>query len=200
MSLDFDEKNHIYKLDGKEIPSVSEVTRFISGELYKDSDKTAMDIAADRGTRVHKATEKLDTEGVVECDDDISGYVRAYVKFREEHEVNWLLIEKPLYNESIWVAGTMDRFGYLDGKKTKLDIKTTKKITGKHKILYGAQLGFYETMAMEDCQLMILQLKEDGTYKLIPVEADASVMTSCLVLHKAFEMTKQKSKRRLKDG
>lgn len=200
MSLDFDEKNHIYKLDGKEIPSVSEITRFISGELYKDSDKTAMDIAADRGTRVHKATEKLDTEGVVECDDDISGYVRAYVKFRKEHKVEWYDIEKPVYDEGIWIAGTLDRYGYLDNEKTILDIKTTKRISAKHKIQYGAQLGFYQTMLNEKCKLLILQLREDGTYKLIPVEDDMAVMTSCLVLHKAFEMTKQKSKRRLKDG
>lgn len=201
--IEFEPKKHVYTLEGKEIPSVSEITRFLSRELYKDADQAAMDIAADRGTRVHKACEELDREGMACGDYDIEGYVRAYGKFLSEHDVDWKMIEEPVYREDLWIAGTVDRYGLVDGEPTILDIKTTKTISGKHKVQYGAQLDFYKLMikdAPDSAKEVILQLKEDGTYKMIEVEENLVVAVACLTLHKTFENTKQKKKRRLPNG
>ena len=46
-SLVFYEKNHRYTVDGEDVPSVSEITRFISRELYSDVVQFALDNAAD---------------------------------------------------------------------------------------------------------------------------------------------------------
>ena len=198
MSLEFEPKNHVYKLDGKELPSVSEITRFISRELYKEADQTAIDIAADRGTRVHRACEEIDRTGFTECDTDIMQYVSAYVKFLKEHDVKWEMIEQPVYSRQHWVAGTVDRLGLVDGKMTLLDIKTTKRISGQHKIQYSAQLTLYSEMVDKaEAKLYLLQLKDDGSYKLIDIEPNWHVVWACESLHHEFEMTKQKSKRRL---
>ena len=34
--LTLDNESHVYDLDGEELPSVSEITRFISRELYEE--------------------------------------------------------------------------------------------------------------------------------------------------------------------
>ena len=199
MSLEFEPKNHIYKLDGRELPSVSEITRFISRELYKEADQTSLDIAADRGTRVHRACEEIDRTGLAECDTDIMQYLSAYVKFLTEHDVKWEMIEQPVYSRLHWVAGTVDRLGLVDGKMTLLDIKTAKRISGQHKLQYSAQLTLYREMVDKaEAELCLLQLKDDCSYKLIDIEPNWHAVWACESLHHEFEMTKQKSKRRLK--
>lgn len=197
MSLEFYEDTHTYTLDGEEIPSVSEILRFISREVYQEPDKFLMDQAADRGKRVHKAAEELDRQGVSFCDGDIEGYVKAYRNFLHGHKVEWNSIEKPVYNRGAWYAGTLDRAGWLDGKPVILDIKTTKTISKKHKLMYATQLTAYAcTSPTSEVNLYILQLRDDGSYKLIKVEEQQALWVACLMLHNEFE----KTKRRIRDG
>lgn len=219
--LEFEPTTHTYKLDGVDIPSVSEILRFCYREVYEEPDKFLMDQAADRGTRVHAAAQELDTKGCADADPDIVQYVSAYVKFLKEHDVKWEMIEQPvafsrfvgmtLETDIPEYAGTIDRYGTLDGEPVLLDIKTTSKMTKKHKLMYAAQLAGYlgalvcalrdkaveENLEMgEICfKTAILQLKSDGTYKLMYVPAEFEVFGACLKLHKAFAATKRKGKK-----
>lgn len=83
-NLVFFEENHRYTVDGEEVPSVSELTRFIAREIYGEIQQTVLDTAAARGTKVHKAAEALDKFGSVEIDDDLSGYERTKQGCRED--------------------------------------------------------------------------------------------------------------------
>ena len=203
MNLEFYPETHIYKAEGKVVPAVSEITRFIQREVYQEADPAAMDVAADRGIRVHKGCEELDRTGITECDPEIIPYLTAYNNFRIEHDVQWEMIEEPILNEDLWYAGTLDRYGYVDGKATLLDIKTTKRITGKNKLQYAVQLTLYEMIIAKKKgilpDLVVLQLKDDGTYKLIPVDENIVVADACLQLHKAFEK-KTKKERNMSHG
>ena len=191
--LEFIPDSHEYILDGKRIPSVSEILRFAFYEVYGTEKDKAMDRAADRGVRIHRACEEIDRLGATDCDGNILQYVSAYVQFLKDHDVDWKYIEKPICNESGMFAGTLDRFGVVDGKTTLLDIKSTKSITGKHKLLYSTQLAAYGSCLSEYIdQFCILQLKPDGTYKLIKVEPNSAAWCSCLMLHTEFEKTKRK--------
>ena len=69
--LIFYDDKHIYEVDGKPLPSVSEVIRFLSREEYQDVSQYVLDNAADRGTKVHKACEQLIRFGECEIDSDI---------------------------------------------------------------------------------------------------------------------------------
>ena len=201
-TLRFDEVEHkYYDEEGREIPSVSEILRFLFREVYEEPNKAQMDIAADRGTRVHKACQELDERGQTEADDDIAGYVRAYIKFAEEHEYDWKGVERIIHGENVYggFAGTLDRYGTLDGEGVVLDIKTTSKITKKHQLLYACQMSAYWLGLM--CEpvdlpknLAILQLKNDGTYKLIYVDKKVEEFNACLQLHYAVNATKRKKK------
>lgn len=111
----FFDDTHTYTVDGEEFPSVSEISRFASREIYGDVNQFNLDNAASRGSAVHKATEILDKYGKVELDEDIEPYVRAYVHFRKDFGISdYHCIEKALANETLKYAGTIDRVYMVD--------------------------------------------------------------------------------------
>ena len=188
----FYDDTHRYTVDGEEVPSVSELVRFITRELYSDAPQYMVDNAATRGTKVHKATEAIDKFGSVEIESDIAPYVQAYVQFLKDKNPEWKKIEWAVCNEKLY-AGTVDRFGWMDGKPVILDIKTTQSISGLHKVSYRAQLNLYKLAVWKEEpveELWILQLKKDGTYKLIPIEFDDDLALACLTMHEAIKKSK----------
>lgn len=193
----FFDTEHRYTLDGEELPSVSEITRFISREIYGDIGQFNLDRAAERGTAVHKATEILDKYGKVEITEDIEPYIKAYVAFRKEHECEWKYIERQSYEPAKRYAGTIDRLGCVDGVPTLLDIKTTRSISKRHRTLYSVCLTLYRKMFPDEDikQLVILQLKKDGTYKLLKLAPMDELAESCVIMHHALKITPRKRKK-----
>ena len=192
--ITLDEDSHKYTVDGEPVPSVSELTRFISREVYGEVTQYVLENAAARGTAVHKATEAVDKFGSVECDEDIVPYLEAYIKFRKEHKCEWEKIEWM----AVWddkAAGTLDRLGKVDGVLTILDIKTSSAL---QKPLYSAQLNFYYMIAQANGykpeKLAILKLQKDSTYKLVDIPIDPAVPNALLVLHEALKKKSRKRK------
>lgn len=186
--LIFYDARHEYTVDGEKYPSVSEILRFISREIYDDTNQYALDHAAGRGTSVHKATENIDRYGSADIEDEYAGYVQAYVSFLREHDVIWSDIEKPMYHPVKHYAGTIDRFGVVDGFNTLVDIKTNATIK---KPLVKAQLNGYEDMRQANEmtpaeRLCCLQLKSDGTYRMYPCTVDMTEFDACYALHTAL--------------
>ena len=115
--LIFFDDTHTYTVDGEEFPSVSEISRFASREVYGEVSQFNLDNACSRGSAVHKATEILDKYGKCECDEDIAPYIQAYVKFRKDFGIkDYAHIEKPLAHEELKYAGTLDRIYAIDEK------------------------------------------------------------------------------------
>lgn len=113
--LIFFDDTHTYTVDGEEFPSVSEISRFASREVYGEVSQFNLDNACSRGSAVHKATEILDKYGKCECDEDIAPYIQAYVQFRKDFGIkDYAHIEKPLANEALKYAGTIDRIYKID--------------------------------------------------------------------------------------
>ena len=200
MSLEFYDKSHVYELDGDRIPCVSDLCRFIHKEIYKDAPLWQMEAAADRGTKVHAATEALDKTGRAEIEDSYLPYLQAYAQFRQEHEVQWELIEYADYHPELMYAGTIDRYGMVDGYHTLVDLKTTYRV---YKPLCGASLNLYRLIlearqkAVE--RLMIIHLKKDGTYKLVNIPIDGAVAMALITLHNALKTRRKKNVRRTEE-
>lgn len=190
--LIFYDTGHIYELDGERVPSVSEITRFLSREIYGDVSQYKLDHAAERGTKVHKLTEALDKYGEIEAPSDILPYLQAYLAFRAEHKVEWREIEKAHYHPDKLYAGTIDRVGMVDGKTCIVDIKTSSSLK---KPLYGAQLNLYRMMLpnLEIDALYILHLKNDGKYKLVELPIADDVALACITLHEATKKKRRKT-------
>lgn len=193
--LSFNEDSHEYQINGEVIPSVSEIIRFISREVYGDVLQSTLDFAADRGARVHKATQMLDVVHDVECDEDIVPYVSAYVQFLRDHKPKWEMIERSMYNPELMYGMTIDRYGILDGKKTLVDIKTSSNI---QKALHGAQLNLYRMGLVANGfdveRAVILRLTKEGEYKIIESEQDDEVAIACVTLHNALKKKPRKKK------
>ena len=186
--LIFTEDNHEYRVDGVVYPSVSEIMRFVSREVYDDTNQYAVDRAAERGAAVHKACEALDKYGRIECDEDIASYVTAYVKFLRERKPEWAEIEKSLHHPGLLYAGTLDRTGVMDGETVIVDIKTSYAV---NKRLATIQLAAYAMLTMHvPDKLYILHLKPDETYKLHEIPFNPEPFTSCLNLHNHMESTR----------
>lgn len=185
--LVFFDQGHQYEMDGERLPSVSELCRFIARETYADVAQYNLDRAAERGTLVHKACEALDVYGRAEVDEDVEGYVSAYAMFRREHAVKWRMVEKSLHHPVDRYAGTIDRYGTLDGVETLLDIKTSYTV---HKRLAVAQLNLYRRMleanGVQPDRLVILHLQRDG-YKLVDIDRRDDVPGALLTLHRLME-------------
>lgn len=200
MSLEFYDKSHVYELDGERIPCVSDLCRFIHKEIYKDAPLWQMEAAADRGTKVHAATEALDKTGRAEIEDSYLPYLQAYAKFRQEHDVQWELIEYADYHPELMYAGTIDRYGMVDGYRTLADLKTTCRV---YKPLCGASLNLYrlilETRQKTVERLMIIHLKKDGTYKLVNIPIDGAVAMALITLHNALKTRRKKNVRRTEE-
>ena len=196
--LKFFEQEHEYQLNGEEIPSVSEISRFASREVYGEVTQYVLDNAAERGTKVHKATELIDKYGECEVDEGISPYIQAYIKFLKEYEPKYSVIEKAYASATQKYAGTLDRVCTLkkyDGNVI-IDIKSSSVV---QKVLAQIQLNGYkglyeENEGKEISHLLILHLKNDGTFRLIEIPIDNTLFQSCLNLHNALKKKKRGKK------
>ena len=188
--LMFDEDKHIYKrLFGDVeliLPSVTQILRFVSRELYGDIPDHILNVAADRGTRVHEAIEMSAKFGWVEADDEAMPYVVAYQEWEKEHDFKTVASEYRMYHRTRLYAGTADAL-FMDGDDLCLmDIKTSKTILEG---LTAAQLyGYSEALkshGVEVKRAYILHLKNDSTFDWIEVDLNKGRMMfeACAYLH-----------------
>ena len=195
-NLIFCDEQHRYTVDGEEVPSVSEITRFIAKEIYGEINQTILDSAASRGTSVHKAAEALDKYGKVEVSDEHLPYLKAYLKFLKENRPTWEKIEWAVNNQTLY-AGTIDRYGTINGKQAIVDLKTTANIDKGHRVLYTAAQNLYRMAIEQDHPveaIYILQLKKDETYKLIEIEKQDELANACITLSQALKKRRRKKK------
>lgn len=192
--LIFFDADHSYQVDGETVPSVSEILRFMSREIYDSVTQWRLDNAADRGSRIHKACENIDRYGSCEIASDIEPYIRAYIRFLQEHKPEWKRIEHAMYSPTKGYAGTLDRYGIIGGKRTIVDIKSNSAVKAQ---LVAAQLAGYGWLACENDlpvdQVAYLHLRNTGEYCFKIVEAATDAFQSCLTLHNAL---KKKTRRK----
>lgn len=201
--IEFDAATHIYKVKGKEVPSVTTVCRFLSYDQAKNADQTMALMARERGTEVHEACAFYDYSG--EIPDDLSAdaapYVAAYVQFKRDHDVDWKYIEHITgcnkNGDCLGYVGTLDRAGFVDGQFCVLDIKTSAKVNVPS---LSAQLYAYDILIkFENPDLyqykplnLGLQLMRDGRYRLYRCvwEQGCLLFNDCLAIHQQIEEMK----------
>lgn len=191
--LIFCEEPHIYTLDGNVLPSVSELCEPLHRKVYQDVPKWKMEAAAERGTAVHAATVALEATGSVDTEESYAPYVNAFASFVSQHSPVWSLTEQPIYHPEFLYAGTPDRYGILDGKYTLVDFKTTYTV---NKPLCRGQLNLYRLALLANGhpvdRMLILHLKPDGTFKLVPIPEDEPLAHALITIHNAHPKRKKK--------
>ena len=175
-ALEFDSDKHEYRVNGKVIPSVTELCGPLTYSKYR-VDNAVIEQAAYRGSLIHELTALWD-RGDLEEDSimaaDVGQYLMAWIQFCRDYQPKWEFIELPLACRKF--AGTIDRIGEIDGKLVVVDIKTTSSMDRANKIALSMQLfGYWRLCSYNDIRIhydksLGVQLKKDGTYSVIETE------------------------------
>ena len=180
--IEFDEAAHTYKVEGRELISVTQVldecglvSPFCKGEEYRT-----------RGQAVHMACQFSD-EGELDWETvrpEWIGYVQAWEKFKNETGFQVLLSEHKVAHLTYGYAGRLDRQGIFNAKKrdTIVDIKT-----GAIQPETALQLAAYGEAYLPGklWDRVAVGLKPDGNYSLkvyppAEFQADLHDFLACL--------------------
>jgi hypothetical protein len=160
-TLTFDEASHTYHFGGQVVPGVTSILSPLTD--FSRVPPAVLEAASQFGKAVHRACE-LDDLGTLDedsLDPALKPYLQAWRKFSAEHQVQWDVIEEPVYHATMRYAGTPDRFGLVNGVRTVVDIKSTAQLYPA----VGPQLSAYANALLEPFAIrMAVQLKADGTY------------------------------------
>lgn len=198
----FDPEGHIYRLDGRVLPSVTqslnewrEVTvygkRFfihtINGTVVEGE---VMDNAAAFGRAIHVGAALIlqDDLDWGDLDPALVAPLREFEKWVDDYKVKPVHIEEPMYSEKYGVAGTPDLIGEIQGFRHRclVDFKT-----GAH-ALVAPQVYAYEMIYREQYKYRkpiikhVLYLPKDGSayqFKLVEDQEALPFFLSRLFQH-----------------
>ena len=174
MKLLFDAESHTYSLNGRKIPSVTEIVSPVLAPKYKSDGTAIIEQAKRRGSKVHEYCQLIDLGCPVEAlevEPELAGYIKAYLSFLRDYRPQWDMVEKPVYHPQGLYAGTLDRHGCIDGKPCIVDIKTTGTMDRLSRLALAFQLALYwKCLACVPARLYGVQLKKSGGYKLFELQ------------------------------
>lgn len=188
-ALSFDEESHTYKIDGKVVPSVTQIIRPLYDGAFDSIPPSVLERKRTLGQAVHLACELYDLGELDESsvDEQIAGYVDAWKRFVSEQPHRWNRVEERIASWRRKFAGTVDRIGEdrATGKSDLIDIKTTDMIDRA----VGVQLCGYQMLAEESGlginRRLAVQLRPDGTYRVHTFQDpdDAACFSALLAIH-----------------
>lgn len=135
--LFFDEAAHRYTVNGRTIPSVTQIISAVGLYEFDFVSRETLRIAAERGRIVHTYIEWYE-RGVLDFDSldpELEGYLRSYILCKRHHSIpDPDQIEQRVYSDRYGYAGTLDqRFGdWINDHKT-----------GSRDPVHGIQLSAY---------------------------------------------------------
>lgn len=181
--IEFNPETHEYRVDGEVYPSVTQILKavgLIDARWYKESGRL-------RGEAVHEVTALID-RGVIDAyadfDEEIAGFVQAWVAFREEMGARPIYIEEPRYSLRGF-AGTLDRVMEAQGDQWLIDLKT-----GKPEDWHGIQLSAYWELDNRLSKFAgCVYLRENGRYTLreYPMEPSLEVWDAALRVYQSMK-------------
>lgn len=162
--LTLNKETHTYSLDGRVIPSVSEVMKPLSESYYAEALKfTDLSNAQTYGTGVHEAIDDYILFGIISK--KYTKEVLAFIEFLEKEQIEVVYNERMLTNGKF--AGTIDLVAKHKptGRTFLVDLKATTKI---NESLLEVQLYAYtELLIVNGVHVdgtYVLHLKKSGTY------------------------------------
>jgi len=162
MKTSFDADKHEYTINGRPVPSVTEIIAEMMQPIFWNSTPVHLQ----NGTTVHAWAAAVARQRDVTAPDEVAGFVAAARKFLDDCVVEIVDIEHRMYSEVYQFAGTCDliartRFTAVRGAKCIIDYKAT--LTR----LSDSQLGGYSILDGSDINYgMAVQLNKNGSYQL----------------------------------
>lgn len=134
------------------------------------------------GEAVHAAAHYADQHDLDESslDPAIVGYVRGYQRFLVETGFEVVGVEERLRHPELGYAGTPDRWGFLQHTRVVVDLKSLATLSIPPIALQNAayaRLIEAHDPSWRQPKLYALQLRKDGTYRLVRTELPAAEAT-----------------------
>ena len=165
--LTFDEKKHIYKVNGSYLPSVTTVLKPLSESFYRGIDEGVLNTAAERGTAIHNAIENFVRFEIEDIDPAFRGYFDGFLRWWEREKPVSIATERRIYHKYMRYAGTADMPCVIGGKLTCVDFKSSAQVV---EMLCRPQLEAYarafDSFGYKFDQKAIVHLKRDGNYAM----------------------------------
>lgn len=185
--LTFEEKCHVYRLNGQIIPSVTTLMKPIQEKVYGGVDPMILEKAANRGHAIHNATENFVQYGIEDIEPGYEGYLAGFIKWWEARKPKVVATERRVYHKVLRYAGTSDLLAIINGRLTLIDYKSSSQVYEK---LCDVQLeGYdraYESHGVKIEDRLILHLGRDGRYQEIPFYRNTkswSVFSALMTIH-----------------
>lgn len=188
--LQFEERKHIYMLNGIEIPSMSALMEPLSRKVYGPVDPSVLATAAAKGTAVHNAIENYLEFGVTDIAPDFKGYFDAFLAWYEEYEPVVIGKECRVYHKQLRYAGTCDLICEINGQIVLIDFKTSYQLCMMlHMIQLEGYARAWESQGIKIDDRAILHLKKDGKYTInhSPKNAECYSVISALMTIRNYE-------------
>lgn len=164
--LAFSEADHIYRLNGVIIPSVSKIIEPVSNAAYGTINPVVLQNAADRGTTVHKAIEDYNNYGIMDIEKNLSGYADAYTNWYEMRMPEVEQCEVRIYHKVMRYGGMADLLARIDGKRWLIDYKTSYKVVDKtYRLQLEAYVQALASLGVQVDEKMVLHLTRDGGFE-----------------------------------
>jgi hypothetical protein len=176
LKIAFDEATHTYTVDGRKVPSVTEILGDLS--TVKRLDPSWLAAARERGQLVHKVVELHNQNDLDESsvDPSLAGYLKAWKRFCSDLLFKPLATERVVYSQRWGFAGKLDVLGVWQPNKWRRFCLPEVK-TGNKDPTHGPQTAAYLKAAVE------MQILDDLRPKDLPqrcgVYLDASGYYNC---------------------
>lgn len=160
--LEYIDETHTYLVDGVVVPSITQILKIKFGNKYNGVSKEVLNRAAEKGTAVHEAIEKLCKTGEAE---DLKE-VKNFMFLQKQYKFNVLENEVPIIlfrNDIPIAAGRLDLVLKMDGQIGGGDIKRTSTLD-KEYLAYQLNLyriGYRQCYGVEWEFLRGVHLRED---------------------------------------
>lgn len=118
---------------------------YLTAQSSWEASQEALSVAANRGTRIHKACDRLEDGEELHIDEfPQEEWLRiwGFVKWKEEYKPELIYKEIGMVSDKYKTGGTIDRVYKIDGRMVLLDIKTGKSNYDN----YFAQTSAYATL------------------------------------------------------
>lgn len=174
--LEFIEETHTYLLDGKIIPSATQLLKEIFPLKYDNVPINILEEKSEYGTQVHKFIEIIEKKKPKKPLSYIKKYynpniyqeesLKDYLKIKEKYNIVITDSEKRVHYLDKY-AGTLDLKGFVNNKSAIIDVKTTYELD---EIYVAWQDSLYELADGKVDELYCIWLPKGRLGKLIKLE------------------------------
>ena len=166
----FNEEKHEYIVNGKVVPSVSEIMKCATCLYYTDEiPPRILELACIKGSAVHKAIEEYLLFDEYSIEERYQDYMNNFLQWLNDYKPEIIKVEYKMTNGEF--AGTCDLICKIDNKIIGIDHKTSSQIHTK--MIAIQESGYDELCDIKIDEWYVLHLtKKDYEFKKIELRKD----------------------------